>query len=64
MTFWELIAVTIILILTVLNYYTINDIRSNQDRHLSLFRLFEKRIERVEKQCRNVDKSIHKNEEG
>lgn len=64
MTFLESMAVIIILILTVLNYYTINDIRSNQDLHLSLFRLFEKRIERVEKQCRNVDKSIHKNEEG
>lgn len=63
MSFWEAMAVTIILILTVLNYYTINDIRSNQDKHLSLFKLFEKRIERVEKQCRDVDKFIHRNEE-
>lgn len=63
MTFWESMALTIILILTVLNYYNIQDVRSNQDRHLSLFRLFEKRIERVEKQCRDVDKFINRNEE-
>lgn len=63
MTFWEAMALTIILLLTIINYYNINDIRSNQDRQLSLFRLFEKRIERVEKQCRDVDKFIHRNEE-